>query len=166
MHQVSYSGVPVFTPSPSPPPRLARAPLSILPPLVTDPPNRPPITEKASKTFMFGGKDSLDITITLPSDIIMAGTNFPAQFDVDNRSSRRVDTITLCLIERQQLTSSATTKTQEKVIYQTQTPSNEAASAVAAKSHARLQFIIRPPRGNFSIRAGKSLSISHFVEFR
>ena len=29
--------------------------------------NRPSITEKASKTFMFGGKDSLDITITLPS---------------------------------------------------------------------------------------------------
>ena len=29
--------------------------------------NRPSITEKASKTFRFGGKDSLDITITLPS---------------------------------------------------------------------------------------------------
>jgi hypothetical protein len=31
-----------------------------------------------------------------------------------------VDCITLCLIERQQLTSSTSTKTHEKVIYQTQ----------------------------------------------
>ncbi len=37
------------------------------PPTPSDLSNRPSITEKASKTFMFGGKDSLDITITLPS---------------------------------------------------------------------------------------------------
>jgi len=115
---------------------------------------------------MFGGKDALDISITLPSDVMIAGTNVPAKFDVDNRSSRRVDSITLCLIERQQLTSASATKTQEQVIYQTQTPANEATSAVAAKSHALLQFTVRPPRGNFSICAGKSLSITHFVEFR
>ena len=47
-----------------------------------------------------------------------------------------------------------------------QTPANEASSSVAAKSHALFQYIIRPPRESFSILAGKSLQISHFVEFR
>ena len=47
-----------------------------------------------------------------------------------------------------------------------QTPANEASSSVAAKSHALFQYIIRPPRECFSILAGKSLQISHFVEFR
>ncbi len=119
-----------------------------------------------------------------------------------------MDGITLCLIERQQLSSSSSTKTHEKVIYQSkvipahphhthlpdsfatfhlrhsssifilifkinpvsllicQTPANEASSVVAAKSHALFEYIIRPPKGSFSILAGKSLQISYFVELR
>jgi hypothetical protein len=146
----------------------------------------------------------------LAGDVILAGTNTIVKVDVDNRSSRKVgcisaalrvafefrrltcdsqvDCITLCLVERQQLTSSSSTKTHEKVVYQSQvfvfppnrhlisistspplaiqTPTNEASSAVAAKSHAQFQYAIRPPRGSFSILAGKSLHISYFVEFK
>ncbi len=38
-------------------------------------------------------------------------------------------------------------------------------SVVAAKSHALLEYIIRPPKGSLSI-SGKSLQVSYFLELR
>jgi hypothetical protein len=46
---------------------LSTLPCFLNPPLISDLSNRPSVTEKASKTFMFGGKDSLDMTFLLPS---------------------------------------------------------------------------------------------------
>jgi hypothetical protein len=90
------------------------------PPLISDLSNRPSVTEKASKTFMFGGKDSLDMTFLLPSkssflsllrvcplsaltshcvagDVILAGANTILKVDVDNHSSRKVGCISAAL---------------------------------------------------------------------